>query len=251
MANRKVRLTLAYDGTDFLGWQKQAAGRTVQGVLEAGLARMHGHQVKTAAAGRTDTGVHARGQVVSFFSDIDSIPGGRFRDAINSYIPKDVRVISSSIEAGSFHARHHAIARVYTYHIFCGSAPFPHISRYSLHVRKHLDLATLNRFASLISGEHDFATFAGSRDVNDSKVRIVYTSVFFPIGDRIVYRIAADSFLYRMVRSIVGTILEHMASGKSEREFAKTIDAKSRDAAGPTAIAKGLFLDKVIYGHIQ
>jgi tRNA pseudouridine38-40 synthase len=106
----------------------------------------------------------------------------------------------------------------------------------------------LNRFASIVTGEHDFSTFAGSRDVNESKVRIVYSSSFYPSGEFIVYRIQANSFLYRMVRSIIGTILEHMEFGKSESEFMRVVEARSRSAAGPTAPAKGLFLDKVIYG---
>jgi tRNA pseudouridine38-40 synthase len=247
MSERNIRLVLAYDGTDFAGWQKQREGRTVQSVLEVGLERMHGHAVRVVAAGRTDAGVHARGQVANFFSDIDSIPGRRFRDAINSYIPRDVRVISSTVADERFHARYHALARTYTYNIYCGSVPFPHSGRYSLHVRRHLDLETLNRFVSIVSGEHDFSTFAGSRDINDSKVRIVYSSSFYPAGDFLVYRISADSFLYRMVRSIVGTILDHIANGKNEAEFGEALSSRSRKNAGPTAPAKGLFLDRVSY----
>ncbi len=248
MADRNIRLTIAYDGTDFLGWQVQSTGRTVQGVIEEGLRRMHGHDVRIACAGRTDTGVHARGQVANFVSDIDSIPGNRFRDAVNSYIPKDVRVVSSSVAEDGFHARYWARARIYTYHLFCGAVHYPHLRRYSLHVKKKLDCALLNRYASVLVGEHDFSTFAGSRDMNESKVRVVFSSAFYPYGECIAYRIAADSFLYRMVRSIVGTILDHVETGKSVSEFCGALKAMSRDAAGPTAPSKGLFLDSVLYG---
>jgi tRNA pseudouridine38-40 synthase len=247
MAGRNIRCTLSYDGTDFNGFQIQDNGRTVQGDVEAGLERMHGHRVRINVAGRTDTGVHARGQVINFFSDIDSIPGPRFRDALNSHLPRDVRVMESSVTADGFHARFDARMRVYSYQIFPGAVCPPYLARYALHVRKPLDPERLNGYASVLVGERDFSTFAGSRDVNDSKVRIVYSSAFYFRDGLVVYRIAADSFLYRMVRSIVGTIIEHHENGKSSMDFRRAIDKCSRSAAGPTAIAKGLFLDRVVY----
>ena len=111
MAERNIKLTLAYDGTDFLGWQVQKKGRTVQGVMEEGLARMHGHPVHVLAAGRTDSGVHATGQVANFHSDIDSIASERFRDAVNAYLPPDVRVLASREAGPRFHARRSARLR--------------------------------------------------------------------------------------------------------------------------------------------
>ena len=179
MAERNIRLTLAYDGTDFLGWQLQKRGRTVQGVMQDGLARMHGHPVHVLAAGRTDSGVHATGQVANFRSDIDSIPGARFRDAVNSYLPGDVRVLSSEEVGGSFHARRSARLRVYRYYTVCGPVLLPHLRNYRHWIRRSPDLIRLNALAAGLVGEHDFTCFSAEGDANLSKVRRVSVSAWF------------------------------------------------------------------------
>ena len=247
MGERNIRLTLGYDGTDFLGWQIQKQGRTVQGEIEKALARMHGHSVRVTAAGRTDTGVHATGQVANFFTDIDSIPSRTYYRALNSYLPRDIRVVTSCEAPDTFSARKSARARIYNYHLCSLDICLPHIARYSLHVRRRLEIGQLNRFASVLVGEHDFSAFAGSRDTNESKVRAVFSSSFFPQGYCIVYRIVADSFLYKMVRSIVGTILYFTENNKRENDLTELLVSCNRNGAGPTAPAKGLFLDKVLY----
>ena len=247
MAERNIRLTLAYDGTDFEGWQVQKRGRTVQGVIEEGLQRMHGHPVRVLAAGRTDSGVHATGQVASFRTDIDSISGSRFRDAVNSYLPFDVRVLSSAEVDGSFHARRSARRRVYRYYTVCGPVLLPHLRNYRHWVRRSPDLARLNEMASVLVGQHDFTCFSAEGDANHSKVRRVDVSAFHREGDTLVYTIAASSFLWKMVRTIMGTLFTLEEQGMGARELRLIMDAGSRANAGATAPARGLFLERVVY----
>lgn len=249
MDRRNIRLEMSYDGTDFCGWQAQLKERTVQGVLETALFTMHKHIVKVTAAGRTDAGVHATGQVVNFFSDLHSIAGWQFRDALNYYLPPDVRVLASCIEKDDFHARFSAQKRTYCYFLYFGDVHLPVIDRYAVRYRKKPDIRLLNRYASVLIGEHDFTTFAGAGDKSKSKKRIVYSSCFYMQGGFLVYKIQADSFLYRMVRSIVGTMLDFERMGKTGEEFAPVVQARDRSCAGPTAPARGLFLDKVFYGE--
>ena len=247
MAERNIRLTLAYDGTDFEGWQVQKRGRTVQGVLQEGLERMHGHPVNVLAAGRTDSGVHATGQVASFRTDNETIPGPRFRDAVNSYLPRDVRVRDSAEAAWTFHARRSARQRVYRYYTVCGPVLLPHLRNYRHWVRRSLDLERLNEMAAALVGEHDFTCFSAEGDANHSKVRRVDVSAFHRDGETLIYTIAATSFLWKMVRTIMGTLLLLEEQGMGAREMRLIIDARSRANAGATAPARGLFLERVVY----
>jgi tRNA pseudouridine38-40 synthase len=247
MAERNIRLTLAYDGTDFEGWQVQSRGRTVQGVIEEGLARMHSHPVRVLAAGRTDSGVHATGQVASFRSDIDSIRGSRFRDAVNSYLPRDVRVLESGEVEWTFHARRSARQRIYRYYTVCGPVLLPHLRNYRHWVRRSPDLARLNDLAAVLTGEHDFTCFSAEGDANLSKVRRVDVSAFHREGDTLVYTISATSFLWKMVRTVMGTLLVLEEQCMGSRELRLIMEAGSRANAGATAPARGLFLERVVY----
>jgi tRNA pseudouridine38-40 synthase len=244
---RNIKLVLAYDGTDFEGWQIQKTGRTIQGVVQEALARMHGHPISLTAAGRTDSGVHATGQVANFFSDLDSIPDTKFPDAINSYLPWDVRVLESRCVSDSFSARKSASLRVYHYYLNNASVELPHYRRYSYQIRRRLDIKPLNRLAAVFLGEHDYTTFAAAKDKNLSKKRRVSISCFFPDGPFLVYRIASDSFLWRMVRSILGTILEIAARDGDRKELEDVLHSKDRRLAGQTVPARGLFLERVYY----
>jgi tRNA pseudouridine38-40 synthase len=244
---RNLRLTLAYDGTDFWGWQVQRRGRTVQGVVEAALERMHGHAVRVTAAGRTDSGVHARGQVVNFRAARLSVPDQDFYRALNSYLPPDVRALDSCEVEDEFNSRKSARLRIYQYYTVFGGVGLPHLRRYCLWRRHRPDLTALNLLASAVTGEHDFTTFASADDDSPSKRRHVRVSCFFPEGPFLVYKIAADSFLRRMVRSIVGTLLEVEAHGGNESGIRELLSSPGRHRAGQTAPARGLFLHKVIY----
>ncbi len=194
MSLRNIKLTLAYDGSDFLGWQIQKSGRTVQGILQDALNQMHGSQITCTAAGRTDSGVHATGQIVNFRSSLNSIPPERYRDAINTHLPEDVRVIASELASDSFNARRSARWRLYRYYLYCAQVGYPHLRRYCLKIRRQPDIGKLNRLASKIVGKHDFTVFAAAGDKNKLKIREVLSSCFYPEGPFIVYKIAANSF---------------------------------------------------------
>jgi tRNA pseudouridine38-40 synthase len=246
MNRRNVKLILAYDGTDFAGWQIQKSERTVQGTIQAALERMHRHEVRVTAAGRTDAGVHATGQVANFLTDLN-IPEAKLTDAINSYLPLDVRVLDSRIVPESFSSRRSAKMRIYSYRINNSKTELPHLRRYSLHVRKKLDTVQLNRLAGVLVGRHDYTAFSAAGDANKSKVRCIYSSCFYPASPLVIYKIAAGSFLWKMVRSIVGTILEIEARQGDEREMAEILESRDRERAGRTAPAHGLFLERVLY----
>lgn len=245
-----MRVTVAYDGTDFSGWQIQDAQRTVQGVLEGALARMHGHRVRVTAAGRTDAGVHALGQVASFRTGIDSLTPAVLPRALNSFLPGDVRVIDAAGAADRFDARRSALLRVYRYQLLPGRQ-LPHLRRYTLWVRRALRLQALNRMAAAIVGEHDFTAFAAA-GASGAAVRRVEQASFFAEGPLIVFRIAARSFLWKMVRSLVGAMLALEAECGADAaapgaRMAELLAEPRRERVGQTAPAWGLFLDRVWY----
>lgn len=246
MTRRNLKVVLSYDGTDFCGWQIQRRERTVQGVVEEALQRLHDHPVRVRAAGRTDSGVHAHGQVISFESD-STIPDDRLSKAINSRLPRDVRAIYACPVSDDFHARYSARRRIYKYYILPAECSHPFFRRYCLTVKRKLDLQKLNRFAAKISGVHDFTTFAAAGDSSESMTREVFSSAFYVERGFIVYKIEGNAFLWRMVRSLVGTMLWLDAEGKSSEALSEAIDARDRRMAGDTAPAKGLSLHGVIY----
>ncbi len=244
---RNIRLTLAYDGTEFSGWQVQKSQRTVQGAIEQALERMHGHPVRIRGAGRTDTGVHATGQVASFHTDLESIAADRWHLALNSYLPPDVRVLESREAQSDFHAKSSARLRVYAYRLLAAEVGPPHLRRYCWKVLRRPEVSSLNRLAAVFVGEHDFTTFASAGDTSRSKVRRVVSSCFHPEGPFLVYRIAATSFVWKMVRSLLGTMLEYETEGRSPAELAQALAARDRSLAGSSAPARGLFLERVVY----
>jgi len=248
MSTRNIKLTLAYDGTDFCGFQSQAQERTIQNVLEDSLAQLHKHSVRITAASRTDSGAHATGQVVNFFSDHKSIPPSKFKDALNASLPPDIRVINSQCVADSFHARFHAQQRLYYYYLYISPVGLPHYRKYSWRIIKKLNIENLNAMASVLTGTHNFSSFACARDPNKSKERDVYSCCFLARGDFLVFKIAANSFLWKMVRNIIGTILEFELKGKGKEDFTEVLKAKDRKAGGQTAPAHGLFLERIKYG---
>jgi tRNA pseudouridine38-40 synthase len=247
LSTRNIRLTLAYDGSEFCGWQVQANGRTVQGVIEEALARMHGHPVRIQGAGRTDTGVHATGQVANFHSDLDSIEAGRWCLALNSYLPHDVRALESREADPGFNAKDSARLRAYTYYLYPARIGPPHIRRYCWKIDRRPDLAALNRLAAVFLGEHDFTTFAAAGDPGKGRARRVVSACFHPEGRFLVFRIAANSFVWKMVRSILGTMLEYEKEGRSPAELGSALAARDRSRAGTSAPARGLFLERVVY----
>lgn len=250
--SRRFRLDLAYDGTGFEGWQSQVRdqdtedGRTVQAEIEKALAVLVKAPVPIVGAGRTDSGVHARGQT-AHFDAVTRMEGPHFVRGLNSLLPPDIRVMDCRAVDPAFHSRFSALARVYHYHIVPAQSLLPWEAKYCHRVHLLPPLATLNSMAAILHGELDFTSFAHAKDPSLSKNRFIYHCSFFPQGDRIIFKITGNAFLWRMVRSLVGTILDLGAQGHGPREFAAILAAKDRRRAGPTAPGHGLYLQKVIY----
>lgn len=249
MRIRRIKITLAYDGTNYVGWQIQKNGKSIQEMLERGLELLTSNPAKVIGAGRTDSGVHARGQVAHFDTDLESLPAERFYKALNTRLPQDIRVLSSSQVSERFHARFDATERVYRYYLSTGTVVSPFIFRYSHHLRREPDLSRLNTLCRPLLGVHDFTTFSAEREQGESKVREIYRASFYPKGRFIVFEISGSSFLWRMVRSLVGTLLELEEQGSPEGALLELLTARDRSLAGTTAPAKGLFLEKVEYGR--
>ena len=247
MSERVVKLTLAYDGTDFAGWQRQKDCRTVQEELEKALGKMHGHPVSVMGAGRTDSGVHAAGQVAHFVTDIRSIPAGRFELALNKLMPQDVRVVASEEADQDFHARYDARLRRYKYFMYAYGPSLPHRDRYAWRLQKWPDLGRLNRMASCLRGEIDCTAFAAAKDPSENRFRYLHYAAFHVEGDALVFEIAANAFLWRMVRSIVGTLVELDREGAPETAMHDILESRDRERVGVTAPSRGLFLWNVEY----
>lgn len=243
---RNIRLTISYDGTDFAGWQRQKGDRSVQEELEKALATMHGHAVPTSGAGRTDSGVHAHGQVANFYTDIARIPAERFVPALNRLLPRDMRILEAADAPFDFHARFDARLRRYRYFTLVGQGD-PWRLRYAHQLFRRPNVAVLNDMASKLLGETDFTSLSSAQDASLSRFRCVHEASFRWEGDFLVFQIAANAFLWRMVRSIVGTILYFEAEGRAGADMAALIAARDRRLAGPTAPARGLFLWNVEY----
>jgi tRNA pseudouridine38-40 synthase len=251
---RKIILTIAYDGTDFCGWQRQQHDRSIQGELERCLAHMTNEETFVHGAGRTDAGVHADGMVAHFITT-SRIPCNDFQRGLNSLLPGAIRVVSVHSGQEGFHSRFSAIGKEYHYTIYTGKIHPPQIRLYSLHVTAKLDYARINNCMQLLIGTHDFSSFenAGSRDKTCPDGRgAVRTISQAQIAHRpeellVTFQFTGDGFLRNMVRNMVGTLLEVGRGKMDEHQFARILAAKDRRAAGPTAPSHGLLLKKVIY----
>jgi len=252
MTKRPIQLVVSYDGTDFGGWQRQKNARSVQEELEKALATMHGHPVRLTGAGRTDAGVHAMGQVAGFFTDIASIPADRFLLALNKLLPRDIRILASREAPRDFHARFDASRRSYRYFLLCGGTQDAFLQRYAWCLSNQPSIRKLNAMASVIAGEHDFSAFASAKDISVSKCRFIQDSSFWFEGDKLVYGISGNAFLWRMVRSLVGTMIFYEPKCADEAAaaacMADILASRDRKRAGPTAPPFGLFLWDVEYG---
>lgn len=252
---RNIRLTIAYDGTDFHGWQRQPQMATIQEAIEKQIEKISGDGVTLYGSGRTDAGVHAAGQVANFITDCP-IPCPSLVKALNDTLPMAIRVRRAEEVPSGFHARYSAKAKTYRYRILRAAICPPFLGRYVYHHPYPLDSRAMERAARLLKGEHDFTSFAGSDPARkekehhiDSNVRMVSWSRITVRKElqMIVYEIRGTGFLHHMVRNIVGTLLE-VGSGKlSPEDIPGILDARDRGKAGPTSPASGLWLVKVEY----
>ncbi len=241
----RVRAVVAYDGTDYGGFQRQANAPTVQAALEAALVQVTRETVTVLAAGRTDAGVHAAGQVIAFDTawrhGLDDL-----QRAFNAVLPADISVRKLEEVAPDFHPRYAARSRHYRYTVYQRRVRSPLARRYSLHVAAPLDVVAMQRAAWFLVGEHDFATF-GRPPQGEATVRRVLRAEWGGEPPWLTFDIEANAFLYRMVRSIVGTLLLVGRGGMSVEEFRLALASCDRDRAGPTAPPHGLCLMEVKY----
>lgn len=245
----RCRLVVAYDGTDFHGFAKQVDQRTVAGVLKDALERVVRGEVELACAGRTDAGVHAWGQVVSFAVDPNT-DLARLRTSLNGMLGPEVVVRDASLAPEDFDARHSAQWRSYQYTIVNRPVADPFRARYAWHVPAPLDLRALRLGADPFVGEHDFASFSRKGPAGSTQVRRVTASAWVDLGSGILrYDIRANAFCWQMVRSIVGTLVEVGAGKKRPGDILSIMRAGDRAAAGQVAPPQGLSLWEVGYGE--
>jgi tRNA pseudouridine38-40 synthase len=242
----QLKLTLEYDGTRYNGWQLQRNAPTVQGAVEAALHRLLNQAVRVRVAGRTDTGVHALGQVVAvpLVKEVD-LP--RFQRSLNAVLPSDIVATRIEKVSDSFNPRRDALSRAYQYRIWRRLWRSPLWASSSWHVPYPLDVEAMSHAAALLVGDHDFSSFRGSDAVERNPHRTVLRSVMRAEGDFLLYDVEARSFLRHMVRNIVGTLVDVGRGALTVEDFARILAARDRAQAGLNAPPQGLFLVEVTY----
>ncbi|MGE6721150.1 tRNA pseudouridine(38-40) synthase TruA [Peribacillus frigoritolerans] len=243
----KYKCVIAYDGTDFAGYQVQPEKRTIQSEFEAVLAQMHkGTIIKVTASGRTDSGVHAKGQVLHFESPL-TFPTENWIKAFSALLPTDIIVLEVDIVPDDFHARFHTTGKEYRYIVARSKLRDPFKRNYAYHYPYPLNVEAMREAISYLIGTHDFTSFCSAKTEVVDKVRTIKEMDFEESDDFLVFRFVGEGFLYNMVRILVGTLLD-VGSGKiSPHDMSGILDKKDRSFAGKTAPAQGLYLWKVFY----
>ncbi|HYK88094.1 MAG TPA: tRNA pseudouridine(38-40) synthase TruA [Acidobacteriota bacterium] len=245
VTGRNIRLTLAYDGTEYHGWQVQKGAPTIQGILRSSIQKITGEPVSIVGSGRTDAGTHVRRTVANFVTN-SRIPPGQLVRALNSNLPRDIRVLSARLVPAGFHARYSAHSKIYRYQIYRGAVLLPHLAREHFHYPYPLDLARMREAARYFVGEHDFASFAAGTPMKNT-VRRVFRCELKIRGRRLTLTVEGNGFLHHMVRNMTGTLLEVGRGRLSLTEFQELFEKRDRSLAGFTAPAHGLILLNVRY----
>jgi tRNA pseudouridine38-40 synthase len=249
---RNLKLILAYDGAEFSGWQVQPDAITIQGTLASAIGRVTGEKVLPQGSGRTDAGVHALAQVATFATE-SPIPAQNLVKAINDILPSSIRVLEASEAPPDFHARKSAHAKTYRYRMYRGAICPPFLARYVWHYPYPLDENAMLCAAGLVTGEHDFTSFAavdserGREDETISNVRRIFASTWERAGEELVYIVRGSGFLHHMVRNLVGTFVLVGKGTMEPEQISGILAARDRSAAGATAPAGGLYLVNVEY----
>ena len=243
---KRVGIVGAYDGTNYSGWQIQPNGVTIQGVLNETLSRLLGEEIEVMGASRTDAGVHALGNVAVFDTNA-RMPAGKISFALNQFLPEDIRIQLSEEVEPDFHPRYCDSEKTYEYRILNRTFPVPTERLYSYFYHYHLDVEKMREATSYLIGQHDFASFCGSGAQVKSTIRTITSMSVDRDGDIITIRISGTGFLYNMVRIIAGTLIEIGNGQYPPEKMQEILNACDREAAGPTAPAKGLTLIGIRY----
>lgn len=242
MAEKKrVRLTVAYDGTNYHGWQVQNNGITVESELNRCLSELLGEQIEVIGASRTDAGVHALGNI-AVFDTAARMPAEKISYALNQRLPEDIRIQHSEEVAADWHPRHCESRKTYEYRIYRGEFPMPVKRLYSYFTYRTLNVEAMREAADFLTGEHDFKSFCQTGAQVESTVRTIYELALEEQGPELVIRVCGNGFLYNMVRIIAGTLMEVGEGKRAAQEMPDILEKKDRNAAGPTAPAHGLTL---------
>ncbi|MBS8266931.1 tRNA pseudouridine(38-40) synthase TruA [Mesobacillus boroniphilus] len=243
----RIKCTISYDGTGFSGYQVQPAKRTVQGELEKVLEKLNkGTSIRVSASGRTDAGVHARGQVIHFDTTLEIEPA-RWQIALNSLLPDDIAVSSVEITRPDFHARFDAVGKEYRYFLLLSKHRDPFQRNYAYQFQYELDPDAMREASKQLIGTHDFTSFCSAKTEVEDKVRTLKEIDFYEEKGLLVFRFVGDGFLYNMVRILVGTLLEVGTGKRAADSMLQLLGGLDRTQAGKTAPGHGLYLWKVFY----
>ena len=243
---RRIRLKVAYDGTNYCGWQVQPNEVTVEGVLNETLSELLDEKIEVMGASRTDSGVHADGNYCVFDSET-KIPAEKIAYALNQRLPEDITIVKSDEVDSDWHPRYQDSTKTYEYRIVNREMPDPIRRLYAHFTYSKLDVSAMQEAAKHLVGEHDFASFCSAGAQVESTVRTIYSLDIVQNGDEIVITVQGNGFLYNMVRIIVGTLLEIGEGKLSPEDIEGILEAKDREKAGKTAVAKGLKLKEIKY----
>lgn len=244
---KRIKLTVAYDGTDYCGWQVQPNGMTVEEILNRELSALTGEEVKVIGASRTDAGVHAEGNVAVFDTET-GISAERIAYALNCRLPEDIVAVKSEEVPGDWHPRYQCSVKTYEYRILNREMPDPVCRRSTVHVSYPLNLGDMRTAAGYLKGEHDFKSFCSPHTEVKDTVRTVHSLEIEKEGDIITVRISGNGFLYNMVRIIVGTLINVGRGACPPEKVKEILEARDRRKAAATAPAKGLVLKYIRYG---
>lgn len=242
MADKKrVRLVVAYDGTNYHGWQIQNNAITIESELNRCLTNLLKEEIQVIGASRTDAGVHALGNV-AVFDTVHPMPAEKISYALNAMLPEDIRIQKSEEVASDWHPRHVESRKTYEYHIYQSEFPMPVGRQYHYFTYHTLDVEKMALAGKLLEGEHDFKSFCQTGAQVETTVRVIHKLEVEQIGKEIVIRVCGNGFLYNMVRIIAGTLMEVGMGRRAVEDMPAIIEAKDRSASGPTAPANGLLL---------
>ena len=243
---RNIFIKIEYFGKNYVGWQMQQNGVSIEGKICEAAEKLLGHSIKLYGSGRTDSGVHALGQTANFYTE-SRVPTGKIAGGLNAYLPEDIRIISAEEKPMKFHARYDAKSKEYVYVIYNRSIMHPVLRDRATHVFYELDLEKMKRAAKDLIGEHDFSAFMGSGSNVKNTVREVYDARFEKEGNLIRFYIRGNGFLYNMVRIIIASLIDIGRGRFEEDRIRKILSSRDREMANVTAPPEGLYLREVFY----